>query len=95
MAFSRDDVEKIALLARLKLSDAEVDQMSHQLGAILDYIEQLQEVNTDGVEPLAHCLPVQNVFREDLVHQSLTPDQALANAPKRVDDFFSVPAVFE
>lgn len=95
MAFSTDEVQKIAMLARLKLTEAEVEQMSHQLGAIVEYIEQLQEVDTEGVEPLAHCLPVQNVFREDIVQKSLTPDEALANAPKRADDFYSVPAILD
>lgn len=95
MAFSEEDVKKIAMLARLELTGEEVEQMRHQLGAIVDYVEQLQEVDTTGVEPLAHCLPVQNVFREDVVKESLTPDEALANAPKRAGDFYSVPAILE
>jgi aspartyl-tRNA(Asn)/glutamyl-tRNA(Gln) amidotransferase subunit C len=95
MAFDRQTVVKVANLGRLKLSDAEIDQMSHQLGAILDYIEQLKSVNTDGVEPLAHPLPINNVFRDDVLAASLPVDQALANAPKRVGDFYAVPAIFE
>lgn len=95
MAFSLDDVRKVALLGRLALSEDEIEQMSHQLGAILDYVQQLQQVDTAGVEPLAHCLSVQNVFRDDEVRPSLSPDEALANAPKRVGDFYSVPAILE
>lgn len=95
MAFSLDDVKKVALLGRLALSETEIEQMSHQLGAILDYVQQLQQVDTTGVEPLAHCLPVQNVFRDDEIRPSLSADEALANAPKRVGDFYSVPAILE
>lgn len=95
MAFTREQVEKVAVLARLKLTDAEVQRMSQDLGAILDYVQQLADVDVTSAEPLAHCLPVQNVFREDRLVPSLTADQALANAPKRVGDFYAVPAILE
>ena len=69
--------------------------MQQQLSAILDYVELLNTLNTDGVEPLAHPLPVQNVFRPDEEAPSLPPDEALRNAPNRVGDYFGVPAVFD
>jgi aspartyl-tRNA(Asn)/glutamyl-tRNA(Gln) amidotransferase subunit C len=95
MSLSADDVRGVAHLARLELSDAELAAMTRQLGAILDYVQQLQQVNTDGVEPLAHPLPVQNVFRADEPAASLPVDDALANAPNRSGNFYSVPAVLE
>jgi aspartyl-tRNA(Asn)/glutamyl-tRNA(Gln) amidotransferase subunit C len=95
MTFSEDEVKAVALLARLQLSDAERADMARQLSAILDYVRQLQQVNTDGVEPLAHPLPIQNVFRADEPAPSLPVEEALANAPARRGDFYGVPAVLE
>jgi len=66
-----------------------------ELSAILDYVNQLQQVDTAGVEPLAHPLPIQNVFRQDECQPSLPVNAALANAPRRRDNFYSVPAVLE
>jgi len=88
-------VRRVAQLARLELSDREIIQFSTQLSAIVDYIEKLNELNTDGVEPLAHCLPVCNVFRTDEVLPSLTQEQALANAPDAENGYFKVPKVLE
>jgi aspartyl-tRNA(Asn)/glutamyl-tRNA(Gln) amidotransferase subunit C len=90
-----DQVRWVAHLARLELSEAELPVMARHLGAILDYVSQLQQVNTEGVEPLAHALDVHNVFREDEPAPSLTVDAALANAPDRRGDFFGVPAVLD
>lgn len=95
MPLTTDEVRWAAHLARLELSDAELATMTRQLGAILDYVQQLQQVPTDGVEPLAHPLPLQNVFREDVPAASLPVDAALANAPQRHGDFYAVPAVLE
>ena len=95
MALTADEVRWVAHLARLELSDAELATMTRQLSAILDYVNQLQQVNTDGVEPLAHPLPLQNVFREDEPAPSLPVADALANAPDRRGDFFGVPAVLD
>jgi aspartyl-tRNA(Asn)/glutamyl-tRNA(Gln) amidotransferase subunit C len=92
---SIDQVRWVAHLARLELSEAELPVMARHLGAILDYVNQLQQVNTEGVEPLAHALDVHNVFREDEPAPCLTVDAALANAPDRRGDFFGVPAVLE
>src|SRR5262245_54886920 len=95
MSLSLDDVKKVAKLARLELAEADLVRMQSQLSAILDYVEQLNELNTEGVEPLAHPLPIENVFRPDEPAPSLTPDAALQNAPNRVDNYFGVPAVFD
>ena len=95
MSLTAEDVRWVAHLARLELTDAEQQQMTRDLGAILDYVNQLQHVPTDGVEPLAHPLPVQNVFRADEPAPSLTVDAALANSPDRRGNFYGVPAVLE
>jgi aspartyl-tRNA(Asn)/glutamyl-tRNA(Gln) amidotransferase subunit C len=95
MALTADEVLWVAHLARLELTTDEVATMTRQLGAILDYVQQLDQVNTDGVEPLAHPLPVHNVFRADDQAPSLPVDAALANAPNRSGDFYSVPAVLD
>jgi aspartyl-tRNA(Asn)/glutamyl-tRNA(Gln) amidotransferase subunit C len=95
MSITRDDVRWIAHLARLDLTEAELATLTPQLSAILDYVQQLQQINTTGVEPLAHPLPVQNVFRADEPAPSLSVDEALANAPRCVGDFYGVPAVFD
>jgi aspartyl-tRNA(Asn)/glutamyl-tRNA(Gln) amidotransferase subunit C len=88
-------VRHIAMLSRLKPSDDEVALFSEQLSAIVDYVEKLNEVNTDDVEPTAHAIPVENVFRADEVRPSISSDEALANAPQRDGDFFAVPKVLD
>ena len=90
-----EQVRRVALLSRLELSDEEVAQFSVQLSDIVEYIEKLNELNTDNVQPLAHCLPVHNVLREDVPRPSLTNDQALANAPQRQDEYFKVPKILD
>ena len=90
-----DQVQKVAKLARLDLAGPDLARMQTQLSNILDYVDQLQAIPTEGVEPLAHPLPVHNVFRDDVPVLSLKPDEALQNAPVRYGDFFGVPAVFE
>jgi aspartyl-tRNA(Asn)/glutamyl-tRNA(Gln) amidotransferase subunit C len=95
MALTAEQVRWVAHLARLELSDAELATMTRQLSAILDYVNQLQQVPTDGVEPLAHPLPVHNVFRDDEPRPSLPVEAALANAPDRHGDFYGVPAVLD
>jgi len=92
---SPDQVSWVAHLARLDLTSTERDRMAIQLSAILEYVDLLKQVNTDGVEPLAHPLDMHSVFRADEPLPSLTVDQALANAPKRIGDFFGVPAVLD
>jgi aspartyl-tRNA(Asn)/glutamyl-tRNA(Gln) amidotransferase subunit C len=88
-------VRHISHLSRLNPTDDEVRLFSEQLSAILEYVEQLSEVDTADVPPTAHALPVKNVFRSDEPHRSLDPDQALANAPRREGSFFAVPKVLD
>jgi aspartyl-tRNA(Asn)/glutamyl-tRNA(Gln) amidotransferase subunit C len=90
---SRSDVEKVALLARLQLTDAELETITGQLADIVGYVDLLGEVNTDGVEPMAHAIEVANVFRDDQVAPSLPREEALANAPHHDDRGYLVPAV--
>jgi aspartyl-tRNA(Asn)/glutamyl-tRNA(Gln) amidotransferase subunit C len=93
MSLSRAEVEKVSLLGRLSLSDAELDKMTVQLGGILDYVELLGEVDTAGVEPMAHAVELADVLRDDAVRPSLDREQALANAPHRDAECYLVPAV--
>ena len=95
MSLTREQVNWVAHLARLELSAADLETMTRQLSSIIDYVTQLQQVNTDRVEPLAHPLPIQNVFRADEPKESLPVDEALANAPDRQDNFYGVPAVLD
>lgn len=93
MPISRAEVEKVALLARLLLSEDELERMTVQLGAILQYMDSLSELNTDQVEPMAHPLEITNVFRADEVRPSLERHTALANAPHHDEECYLVPAV--
>ncbi len=95
MALSGDQVRWVAHLARLEISEAEVAMFTEQLSKVVDYIEQLKEVDTEGVEPMAHALPINNIFRDDELRESLPVDEALTNAPDRKGDFYSVPAVLD
>jgi len=95
MGLTIEQIRWVAHLARLELSEAELNTMTRQLAAVVDYVNQLQQVDTEGVEPLAHPLPICNVFREDEPVPSLSLDSALANAPDRRGDFYGVPAVLE
>lgn len=89
------EVRRIARLARLALDDDEVRRMAAQLGDILAYFGQLSSVKTDGVEPMAHPLPLRNIIREDVPADSLSAEQALANAPQRIGDHFRTPTVVD
>jgi aspartyl-tRNA(Asn)/glutamyl-tRNA(Gln) amidotransferase subunit C len=93
MSLTRAEVEKIALLSRLLLSEDELQRMTVQLGGILGYMDLLGEVDTTGVEPMAHARDLTNVFREDVARPSLDREQALANAPHRDGECYLVPAV--
>ena len=95
MALTAEQVRWVAHLARLELTEEELGELTPQLSAILDYVSQLRKVNTEGVEPLAHAVDLQNVFRADEREPSLPVDVALANAPDRRGDFYGVPAVLE
>jgi aspartyl-tRNA(Asn)/glutamyl-tRNA(Gln) amidotransferase subunit C len=93
MAISRQEVQKVSLLARLLLSEPELKKMTAQLGQILDYMDLLGEVDTEAVEPMAHALPVADVFREDTPEPSLDRRQALAGAPHADEECYRVPAM--
>jgi aspartyl-tRNA(Asn)/glutamyl-tRNA(Gln) amidotransferase subunit C len=89
------EVEHVANLARLVFNEEEKKKLAEQLGRILDYIEQLNELDTEDVEPTSHVIPMKNVVRPDVVRPSLTRDDALANAPSDVDGLFEVPKIVE
>ena len=93
MSLSREQVEKVSLLARLRLSDAELGTMTEHLAAIVGYIEQLGELNTDEVTPMAHAADLSNVFRDDHKRPSFNRTEMLANAPKSDGECHLVPAV--
>ncbi|RKY20958.1 MAG: Asp-tRNA(Asn)/Glu-tRNA(Gln) amidotransferase subunit GatB [Planctomycetota bacterium] len=92
---SRAQVRNVAKLSRLELTESEVKEFSGQLSAILGYMEKMNKLDTDNVEPLAHCLPISNCFREDAVRESLGTEKTLANAPQRDGDFFKVPKIID
>ena len=88
-------VRHVAHLARLKISEDEVADYARQLSRILEYIQQLNELNTEEVAPTAHPLAVTSIMRDDVILDSATPDQALRNAPQRQDNFFRVSKVLD
>ena len=87
------DVEHVAKLARLELTEDEKVKFSKQLGDILKYVEQMNEVNTENVEPMSHAIPVVNVMRDDKVVAEQTKQELMANAPAKEDGFFRVPKI--
>jgi aspartyl-tRNA(Asn)/glutamyl-tRNA(Gln) amidotransferase subunit C len=93
MALTPDTVRQVAHLARLTLSDEEVELFTRQLNDILSYVEKLNELETTDVPPMAHVLELNNAFREDEVTESLPLDEALANAPDRKWNSFAVPKI--
>ena len=95
MKLSREEVLHIALLARLGLTEAEVDKLREQLSNILENFEALQQVDTNDITPTAQSIALQNVVTDDEVADSLPPNQVLANAPRKDGDFFRVRAVLE
>ncbi|MFT4263883.1 MAG: Asp-tRNA(Asn)/Glu-tRNA(Gln) amidotransferase subunit GatC [Nocardioides sp.] len=90
---SRDEVRHLADLARIDLSDDELDHLAPQLNVILESVASIQGVAGDDVVPTSHPIPMTNVFREDVVVPGLTPAQALAGAPAQQDDKFEVPRI--
>jgi aspartyl-tRNA(Asn)/glutamyl-tRNA(Gln) amidotransferase subunit C len=97
MSLSLDEVRRIAVLARLKLSPEEEQVFQGQLSAILEYVEQLKELDVSGVEPMTHALAAGDLppLRDDVVRPSLPPEDALANAPAREGTCFKVPRIIE
>ncbi len=95
MHLTTDEVRHVAELAKLALTDAEIEEYTQQLSAILDYADLLATVDTSDVPPTPHVLPLKNVMRPDEPAPCLTNEEALANAPDSEDGFFRVRAVFE
>ena len=95
MAVTLDEVRNVARLARLSFSPEEEGRMVIELNRILDYVEKLNELDTEGVPPTSHVLPISNVFREDVLVPSLSRDELLANAPSKWRGYFRVPKVIE
>ena len=92
---TRDEVAHLADLARIDLTDAELDHLAPQLTVILESVASIRGVAGDDVPPTSHALPLTNVFRDDVVEPSLTPEQALSGAPEAVDGRFSVPRILD
>lgn len=90
-----ETIEYVGILAKLELSGEEKEQAKKDMGRMLDYIDKLGELDTEGVEPMSHVFPVQNVFREDVVKNSDNREQLLANAPEQKDGMFMVPRTFD
>jgi len=93
MPVTRKDVEHIAELARLKYTEEELDNFTGELNKILAYMDKLNELDTENVEPLSHSNEGNNIFREDKVKRSISTEEALKNAPERDEQFFHVPKV--
>lgn len=89
------DIGHVALLARLKLTEDEKTLFQTQVGSIIAYIDTLNELDTSGIEPTAHVLPLKNVFREDVARPSLPREKALQNAPEKNDRFYRVPKIID
>ena len=92
---SDEMIEYVGIQAKLELSDEEKEQAKQDMGRMLDYIDQLNELDTSGVEPMSHVFPVENVFREDVVTNGDDRDEMLANAPESKDGAFKVPKTVE
>ncbi|HEY6011945.1 MAG TPA: Asp-tRNA(Asn)/Glu-tRNA(Gln) amidotransferase subunit GatC [Nitrospirota bacterium] len=95
MKISKQEVEHVAKLARLELSEQEKEKLTDQLSNILTYVEKLNELDTKGIEPTAHVLDIKNVMRDDVSRPSLPQERALANAPDKAAGHFKVPKIIE
>jgi aspartyl-tRNA(Asn)/glutamyl-tRNA(Gln) amidotransferase subunit C len=95
MKINQQDVEHVARLARLSLNPDDLKTMTGQMDAILGYVDKLNELDTSGIEPMAHAVPMSNAFREDEITEPIGVEQALQNAPQRNDNYFKVPKIIE
>jgi aspartyl-tRNA(Asn)/glutamyl-tRNA(Gln) amidotransferase subunit C len=95
MKITRFEVEHVARLARLELSEPELDTFTVQMDSILAYVEKLNALDTEGIIPTSHAVPMENAFRPDQLAQAIGVEAALANAPKHAGSFFMVPKVIE
>lgn len=90
-----ETIEYVGILAKLELSQEEKEAAKKDMGRMLDYIDQLNELDTSGVEPMSHVFPIHNVFREDVVGEAGDREAVLKNAPERTDEAFVVPKTIE
>ena len=95
MKITKDEVLYVADLARLDLDDSSIDKFAGQIGDVLEYVDKLNEVDTEGLRPTSHAISLTNAFREDELRQPLDREQALANAPEKEDGNFVVPKIIE
>lgn len=95
MQITKKEIEHVAKLARINFSEEEKEKFTNEFSGIIEFVNKLNEINTDGIEPTAHVLPIQNVFREDIVQESMDRDKVLQNAPLKEAGCFSVPKVVE
>jgi aspartyl-tRNA(Asn)/glutamyl-tRNA(Gln) amidotransferase subunit C len=90
---TREDVEHISWLASIKIEDEEKDEFVEQFNSILEYFHQLDEVETDGIEPTVRVVDLANIFRDDMAYPSLSQEEALRNAPRRENGYFKSPRI--
>jgi len=93
MKITKEEILHVAHLARLELDDAAIDKFADQIGTVLEYVDQLKTVDTEGVKPTSHAISLTNAFREDELREHLQTEKVLANAPQQVDGSFVVPKV--
>ncbi|MGC8594620.1 MAG: Asp-tRNA(Asn)/Glu-tRNA(Gln) amidotransferase subunit GatC [Candidatus Kryptoniota bacterium] len=95
MKVTVDEVDRIAKLAKLRFSEDEKEKFTEQFNNIISFVERLNELDTDNIEPLLHVIELENVFRDDVLQKSIPTEEILKNAPVRRDNFFKVPKVIE
>ncbi len=95
MKITQKDVKYIANLSRLSMSDEEIETLGSQLNAIIQYVEQLNTLDCSDIEPTSHAIPLNNVVRDDLLTTSLSPKDAMKNAPDHKEKFYRVPKIIE
>ena len=95
MQITDETIEYVGILAKLELSDEEKEQAKKDMGSMLDYVSKLNELDTDGIEPMSHVFPINNVFREDVVENGDDRENLLKNAPEKKDGCYKVPKTFD
>ena len=95
MKITKEDAMKTASLAGIALKEDESEKMAEQLSKILDYFEKISELDTENIKPTNHILDIENVFREDIIKKSITPEEVVKNAPKKLGSFIVVPKVMD
>lgn len=95
MAVTKNDVEHIAKLAKLEIKEYEINEFTSQLNQVLEYVDKLNELDTENVEPLSHPVEGENVFREDILKNSISTNDALKNSVSKTEEYFKVPKVIK